>query len=155
MKIESHSKKRCTTVSNSVGAVNAIVIVIIAVVVLLAIIGGMFFTKVFPPYEDYKIRAKVAEAYSVAAVAKIAVSEYAIEKGGLPEDGAAAGIEGLITSDAVSSVKVDKGVIYVDVAPATGTTGTLVFTPSPSDGGVAWSCKQSTVPAEYLPASCK
>ena len=140
-----------------------IVIAIVAILVALAV----------PAYQDYTIRAKVAECINNGAVPKLSISEYRETTGAYPSDSSQAGI----SSDTGNSQ-------YCDATTYTGSTTTGVFqvntdetsidaslngiviqaimTPTISsavtDSGVDWLCSRGVTPAaqyKYLPSTCR
>src|SRR3569623_1401711 len=118
---------------------------------------GILAANAIPAYQDYATRAKVAEGFGMAAAAKTSVAEARISTGSIPGTNASAGIANTITSTYVSSVGVSgAGVITVTMNSASGTTGTIVFTPTlGTTGSVTWNCTGGTVVGKYLPAICR
>ncbi len=135
-----------------------IVIAIVAILVALAV----------PAYQDYTIRAKVAECINAAAVPKLAISEFYETVAVFPSDLNQAGMSGQGDSQYcdvyltyVGNAAVS-GLFFIEIdVPAVGATGIinprLVGTPSGS-GGVNWACQQGTTDAvnyKYLPSTCR
>jgi type IV pilus assembly protein PilA len=134
-----------------------IVIAIVAILVALAV----------PAYQDYTIRAKVAECVNGAAVAKLSISEYRETVGAFPanEDEAGTALpagqsqycEGWTYTDTVGEF-----VILVDeTAVDTSIVGDIhpqMFPVSNAGGGVDWFCQQGATTAtnfKYLPSNCR
>ena len=135
-----------------------IVIAIVAILVALAV----------PAYQDYTIRAKVAECVNAAAVPKLAISEFyetvsvfpsSLNEAGMSGQGDSQYCDVFVTyagNAAVSgifTIEVDEGAVGASdtIAPR------LVGTPSGS-GGVNWACQQGTTDAtnlKYLPSTCR
>lgn len=108
-----------------------------------------------PAHQDFTIRAKVSEAIGMSINVRKAVSEYALREQQWPENNSMIGISEDLSSNYVSSLSVDKGVIYVEMTPETGTKGALVLIPSYLDGVITWTCNESTVESKYLPVKCR
>ena len=140
-----------------------IVIAIVAILVALAV----------PAYQDYTIRAKVAECINNGAVPKLSISEYRETTGAYPLDSAQAGI-GPATGDTqycdptTYTGDEDTGVFQINTneADIDGSLSALtieaVMTPTPSSAvtasGVDWTCSRGTTDAgsyKYLPSTCR
>lgn len=135
-----------------------IVIAIVAILVALAV----------PAYQDYTIRAKVAECINGGAVAKLNVSEYRETVGYFPIDTAEAGMASPAgetekctgwtydNSSLTGSFQINVSTVGVGAA-----SGTIVATMTPEalgSGGVDWHCSRagtSTENVKYLPSTCR
>ena len=133
-----------------------IVIAIIAILLALAL----------PAYQDYTIRAKVGEGLSVAAAAKLAVSETCQSDPTLTDlTNALVGYPASVSSTYVDSIA---------VAGACNSTATITIdtnqttTGAPSDvimvltgegttspGRWQWTCAQSNGETRHVPSSCR
>jgi type IV pilus assembly protein PilA len=138
---------------------------LIELMIVVAIIG-ILAAVALPAYQDYTKRAKISEVILAASSARNAVAEYAQTKGSMPPSALSAGVESL-TSKYVAAVTYS----------GTGTVGTILATTSTAfgdssldtkdlaivgtmatNGQVAWVCggtAATTIPAKFLPASCK
>jgi len=123
---------------------------------------GILAAIAIPAYQDYLVRAQVAEGDVLASGAKTAFAEYYANHHALPPDNTAAGLDpsASIAGRYVSSVNVAGGVVTVafDTPTANSTIRyqTLVFEPTISGGKISWGCrKYSTVPEKDFPPSCK
>lgn len=133
-----------------------IVIAIIAILLALAL----------PAYQDYTIRAKVGEALSVAAAAKLAVSETCQSDPTLtPLDNAAVGYPAAVSSEYVASIAIAGDCNLTSgeqtITVTTQNTGAdadpvLVLTgEGQNDGRWQWDCSQSSGLAQHVPSTCR
>jgi type IV pilus assembly protein PilA len=129
-----------------------IVIAIIAILLALAL----------PAYQDYTVRAKVGEGLSVAAAAKIAVTEtcQSADSATFGTTNTSVGYAG-VTSQYVLSVNVtgDCSASIITITTAnTGASGgdpVLTLNGNPATGaGYQWDCT-STSPPQYVPQTCR
>jgi prepilin-type N-terminal cleavage/methylation domain-containing protein len=129
-----------------------IVIAIIAILVALAI----------PAYQDYAIRTKVGEALSVAASAKLAVSETCQSDSTVTPTNATTGYA-FTASTYVTSVNITgtcaAPVVTMTTNAATGATTppVLVLTGAfaQNDGRYNWTCTKTAGSNNHIPATCR
>ena len=130
-----------------------IVIAIIAILLALAL----------PAYQDYAIRAKVGEGLSVAAAAKLAVSETCQSEPLLTSiDNDAVGYPSTVSSTYVESVEVG-GDCTGDATVTVLTTNTGADTPvellltgnGQADGRWQWTCTQNAGETRHVPSTCR
>ena len=141
-----------------------IVIAIVAILVALAV----------PAYQDYTIRAKVAECINNGAVPKLSISEFRETVGNYPVDSDQAGI-GSATGDtqfcdptsysadsATGIFTINTNETAIDAGALNGLTVEAVMTPTPSANvtaaGVDWNCTRGSTDAaayKYLPSTCR
>jgi len=133
-----------------------IVIAIIAILLALAL----------PAYQDYTIRAKVGEGLSVAAAAKLAVSETcqsepnlditANSTVGYPSSVASTYIDSILVGSANCNAIVD---IVVDTnQTTTGAPSDVVMTllgEGQQDGRWQWRCTQTGGEPQHVPSTCR
>jgi prepilin-type N-terminal cleavage/methylation domain-containing protein len=87
---------------------------LIELMIVVAIIGILAAVSL-PAYNDYTLRARVSEAFSIGTVALKAVADHYDRWGRLPADNAAAGLPkpDLIAGSYVASVAVKNGVVEI------------------------------------------
>ena len=129
-----------------------IVIAIIAILVALAL----------PAYQDYTIRTKVGEGLSIAAAAKLAVSETCQTNPNTTVGNAAVGYPASVTSTYVASVVIGGSCTAPTVTVTTQATGAatapvLVLTGAYADnsGRIQWTCGKSAGLDQHVPATCR
>lgn len=132
---------------------------LIELMIVVAIIGILAAIAI-PAYQDYTVRAKVAEGLAFADHAKTSVSESYIANNSWPSTNASAGLPVSLSGNYVSAVQVTLrgGVSVVNIqfnsSIASGLQLTLTPTVVASDA-VAWSCSSNGVFQNYLPSNCR
>jgi len=132
---------------------------LIELMIVVAIIGILAAIAI-PAYQDYTIRAQVAEGVSLATGAKSAVWDFMSSRGRTPSNNASAGLSqpSSISGNYVASVTVTQGVISVafgNKANAAVTAQTLELSPNETTGSIKWACTGGTLKARYRPSSCR
>ena len=134
---------------------------------LMIVILGMLLAIAIPAYQDFSVRARVADGLQLATATKLAVTESRATKAGWPDNNAEAADYTPPTTSHVESADVgDGGVLTVPYShhPAmAGAAGaTLLLTPSYAGGAAAWDCNgtrgvgsSGDMPGKYLPSSCR
>ncbi len=142
---------------------------LIELMIVVAIVG-ILAALALPAYQDYTVRAKVAEPIAKGAEGKTSITEFYSAKGNLPSTLASAGIAstgaGFVgtTTWLTSGCDAETGFpdgpclsIGVSIPPQVPENSALHFTPSrTTTGQLLWSCRaNATMPQRYVPGSCK
>lgn len=142
---------------------------LIELAIVVAIIGILAAIAI-PAYQDFVARSKISEALVMAEPAKLAVSETANQFGGLASVTAAnSGYSFSGATQYVNNVVITDGSGQISVTlngaasglPSDAAGQSIVLRPTEpvvGSGQLNWSCDAAagtTVPAKYLPASCR
>lgn len=131
---------------------------LIELMIVIAILGILAAIAI-PAYKDYITRAKVSEGLQLAASAKTAVAEFYQSDGtNFPADNAAAGLPATISSQYVTSLVVEDGVITITYSANAGDAsgGSIVLTPADNNGALDWTCRYTGNNMErFVPANCR
>jgi len=127
-----------------------IVIAIVAILVALAV----------PAYQDYTVRAKVAECVNGGAPLKLAISEFRMTDGTNWPTASEAGVDGTAgTSTECGPWGYTAGTGVFTVTSTAG-PGSIIARMTPTinaSNGVDWACSNggAATTAKYLPSTCR
>lgn len=139
----------------SAGSEKGTVVIVLACIFPAIAIVGILAAVALPAYQDYTIRAKLAESHVVAQSAMTVVEAYTYEHQKWPVSLDDLDVSHISGSDYVSSIEVDHGAVYIHIPQNLNISGSIVYVPTSSESGITWSCKESTVELKYLPQKCR
>jgi len=133
---------------------------LIELMIVVTIIGILAAIAI-PAYQNYTIRAQVAEGLTLAAGAKVAVGEFFLEHGAWPTDNAQAGLADKhdIRGKYTEHMSVEDNVIEIKYgfdAHAAIFNEKIKLTAADNDGSIEWACSSDgVIRPEHLPAACR
>jgi uncharacterized RDD family membrane protein YckC len=129
----------------------------ITIVLGLLMPAGIVAAISIPAYQDYAVRAGVAEALLAATPARDAVSAYVAQRNTFPKSLADAGAQADPTPR-LQSIAIDprSGVLTLTLGFAPVEGRTILMVPRRAEGtALTWRCRPGTVRPNYLPRSCR
>lgn len=134
---------------------------LIELMIVVTIIGILAAVAV-PMYLDYTVRSQIAEGLNLSSGAKLATTEYFLDRGSFPADNTEAGLatSAEIQGKFVSSIAVANNVITVlfgNDANEVIDGETITLTADTSvPGSVTWVCASGgVIQDKHLPSSCR
>jgi len=124
---------------------------------LLVPVAGIVAAVSIPAYQDYTVRARVAEALIAAMPARDAVSAYVAARRAFPKSLAEAGAE-VAPTPRLQGIALDprSGTLTLTLAFTPLEGETILLVPRRAEGNaLTWQCRPGTVRPRYLPASCR
>ncbi len=139
------------------GGTSGIALIIILIFVFIAIIGILAAIAI-PAYQDYTLRARVAEGLTIGEEYKRKVEAYASQHNQWPSSNADIGLAQQIDSANVTSVSVDEnGALLITYANGPQLNGkSVALVPSVNDENyIVWDCKAIDIENKFLPSACR
>jgi len=133
-------------------------IIVILVLFFCAVpVLGILAAIAIPAYNDYTVKAKMAEVGSVGLQARDSVERYVLEHGKLPDSLETAEFSATSQHLAAASIDPQSGVISLVIGFSPHQGNTLKFVPTSADGKTitSWKCGSDEIPERDWPAVCR
>jgi type IV pilus assembly protein PilA len=132
---------------------------LIELMTVVAVIGVLSSIAI-PAYQDYTIRAQVAEGLNLSAGVKVAVVEYFVENGDWPNNNVKAGVANHndIEGNYAKSVRVNGNeieIMYGHAAHNAIKNKRLTLSATQSLGYFKWACASAAIKDSHLPSACR
>lgn len=132
---------------------------LIELMIVIAIVG-ILAAIALPAYQDYTVRAKMAEPLAVLAEAKTTVTEFFVANNRMPADADEAGIRTSPNTDIVKSLTIDANqplltVFMQDNVVPGNATAEFELSGTSVNGTIQWKCRKGTMQSKFLPANCR
>ncbi len=147
---------------------------------LMIVVGiiGILASIAIPAYQDYTIRAQVAEAFSITGELKASIRDYYKDRGRFPSNNAEAGVAEpqFLIGNYVTKVEVADGAMHITFGNYVNSNlkdGVITIRPLVVDGSptspISWGCgdreppsgmsavgdNRTDVQGKHMPASCR
>lgn len=142
------------TGEGSTGVIIAAVVGVFAFV----FIAGILAAIAIPAYQDYTLRAKVADAMQTADRARLEVERFAHENRTWPASNADVPVIATMGGAYVDGMDILRGgtiVIHLSKNAGVIAGDTIELTPRIEEGVLKWSCGGGTLPVKYRPRACR
>jgi Tfp pilus assembly major pilin PilA len=139
------------------GGTSGVALIIILIIVFIAIIGILAAIAI-PAYQDYTLRAKVAEGLTIGQDYKQKVEAYTIQHSQWPSSNTDIGLAEQIDSANIASISVNEsGVVVITYGNGPQLNGkSVALIPSVNDENyIVWECKGIDMENRYLPMACR
>lgn len=126
-------------------------LVIVAIIGILAAIA-------IPAYQDYSLRAQVAQALPAVRQVQQAAHAFVERDGRYPESPADIGLPATVETGPISAIAVVEGGIALTLRsthPQLNGQTILLEAYRKDDDSIAWDCTGGTVPQKYRPPECR
>ncbi|MFT6274757.1 MAG: type IV pilus assembly protein PilA [Halioglobus sp.] len=132
---------------------------LIELMIVIAIVG-ILAAIALPAYQDYTVRAKMAEPLAVLAEAKTTVTEFYVANNFMPANAEQAGIRSSPDTDIVKSLTIDNSGALLTVTMQEGVvpgnlTAEFELSGTSVNGTIKWKCRKGNMEAKFLPANCR
>ena len=138
------------------GGTSNVVLIFVLIFGTISVIG-ILAAIALPAYQDYTVRAKLAEAAVVAKNASNDVERYYLQYKQVPSTIEETGFT-TPRNPSYSGVSVDSqnGVVSILMTTSPIQGKSLLMVPSQAaDGTLTWTCQSADIPQKYLPQACR
>lgn len=154
-KLFDNKQKRLKMVANE-GGTSSIILIVMMLFVFIAIISILMAIAI-PAYQDYTIRANVAQGILSGEKYKTKVETYVIQNQQWPQSITdIGGIESIADSN-IGNISIENGAVVIEYAGIAQLNGkSLALIPSVNDENyIVWECTTIDIENIYLPVDCR